>query len=61
MLHSLHYVHFVFHLLVEDAVLHELPLIKLLGRVRNAVKLVRDPVNCGEGALTDLTDPMILI
>jgi len=59
MLDLLHNFHFIFHLLVENAVLHELPLVELLCGVRKAIKFGGDLVYCREGAFPNLGHPVI--
>lgn len=61
MLNPLHYVHLVFHFLVENAVFHELPFIQLLGRIRDAVVLVCNFIYSGKRALTNLAQSVVLL
>lgn len=61
MLNPLHYVHLVFHLLVENAVFHEFPFIQLLGRIWDAVVLVRNFVHRGKRALSNLAQSVVLL
>lgn len=59
MFYPLHDVHLIFHFLIENAVFHKFPLVKLFCCVRDAVELICDFVHRGKGTLSDLADSVI--
>lgn len=61
MLYLLHNFHFIFHLLVENAVLHELPLVELLGGVRKAIEFGGDLVYRRKGTFSNLAHAVVSV
>ena len=60
MMYFLHYLHFVFDLLVEDAILHKLALVKFLGRKGDATECSGHFVDSSKGTLADFADAVVL-
>lgn len=60
MIETLHDAHLILHLLIQDAVLNEMALLQLFGRIRATVILGGDHVDDGKGALADLANLVIL-
>ena len=59
-LDALHNLHLILNFLVQDAILHEAPLVEFFGGVWLAVILGRDFVYRGECAFTNLADAVVL-
>ncbi len=60
MLDFLHYLHFVFYLLVEDAILHKLALVKFLGREGDTAECSGHLVHRSKSTLADFADAVVL-
>lgn len=57
----LHDAHFVLNLLVQDAVLHELPLVEFFGRIRFTTEPRGHLVDGSEGASAHLAHTVVLL